>query len=276
MHERFRAFSFVDRITSIRPGVRIRGKYAIPSAVEAFPSSLVAEAVGQLAAWAAMSAVGFERRPFVAGLAGSIELLAPVRPGQELEMTVELESVDAEAAAAVDGSPVLRLHNCVGPMLPQEDYDDPRLLRDRFELLCGPGAAPGGFGGVPTLPLRYVGGETGQCARAQLQVPASAPFFADHFPRRPVFPGSLLMHENMQLAALLATEIPVPTDHPRWVLQTVSNLKLRAFIPPGATLELAAKVTEQSVDSAAVAVETRMGGRVGGGARVLLVPEKPS
>jgi 3-hydroxymyristoyl/3-hydroxydecanoyl-(acyl carrier protein) dehydratase len=84
------------------------------------------------------------------------------------------------------------------------------------------------------------------------------------------------MQANLQLAALLATQIPVPTDHPRWVLQTVSNLKLRAFIPPGATLELEAKVTEQSVAAAALAVETRMGGRVVGGARVLLVPEKPS
>ncbi len=55
--------------------------YVIPSELRDFPLALVGEAIGQLAAWAAMAAVEFGQRP-VAGLAGSIELLhAPVRPG---------------------------------------------------------------------------------------------------------------------------------------------------------------------------------------------------
>jgi hypothetical protein len=85
MGEHFCAFSFVDRITSLKAGASIRGCYTIPAKVEAFPTSLVAEAVGQLAAWAAMSAVDFSHRP-VAGIAGTIELLSTVRPGQVLEL----------------------------------------------------------------------------------------------------------------------------------------------------------------------------------------------
>ena len=50
MEDHFRAFSFVDRIASVEPGVRIRGHYAIPSGLNEFPASLVAEAVGP-AAW---------------------------------------------------------------------------------------------------------------------------------------------------------------------------------------------------------------------------------
>ena len=68
MDHHFRAFSFVDRIVSVQPGVKICGSYNIPPNIEAFPVALVAEAVGQLAAWATMAAVDFERRP-VAGLA---------------------------------------------------------------------------------------------------------------------------------------------------------------------------------------------------------------
>jgi hypothetical protein len=69
-----------------------------------------------------MAAVDFKCRP-VAGIAGMIELLSPVRPGQMLELSAELESVDTEAVAyrgeaSADGIPVVRLHNCVGPMLP--------------------------------------------------------------------------------------------------------------------------------------------------------------
>ena len=36
MDYHFRAFSFVDRIKAVEPGVRITGSYAIPSGVESF------------------------------------------------------------------------------------------------------------------------------------------------------------------------------------------------------------------------------------------------
>ena len=277
MENHFRAFSFVDRITAVEPGVRIRGTYAIPYGLESFSNSLVSEAVGQLAAWAAMAFVNFERRP-VAGIAESIELLGPVKPGQLLELAVEMESVDHEAAnyhgsAHADGVPIVRLGHCVGPMVAVEEFDCREKLHERFTLLCGPGAVPGAFGGVPPLVLEPANGEAGQCARATLRVPASAPFFADHFPRRPVFPGSLLMHASMQLSAALASQLPRPARGGHWALRGVSNMKLRAFIPPGETLALEAKLDSLSDDSATISVETRMGKRMVGGARVLLGTE---
>jgi 3-hydroxymyristoyl/3-hydroxydecanoyl-(acyl carrier protein) dehydratase len=208
MDEHFRAFTFVSRITSVEPGVRIRGTYAIPPNVGSFPHSLVAEAVGQLAAWSAMAAVDFKFRP-VAGLAGKIELLSPVRPGQTLELAAELETADTEAVAYggtahADGVPVIKLEHCVGPMMPMEDFDDPAAMREQFGLFCRETAAPGGFRGTPPVTIESGDSETGKSKSATLHVPASAPFFADHFPRRPVFPGTLLMNFNLQLAAQLA------------------------------------------------------------------------
>src|SRR5262245_29514872 len=125
MDEHFRAFTFVSRITSVDPGVRVRGTYDIPPDIGSFPHSLVAEAVGQLAAWSAMAALDFKFRP-VAGLAAHIELLSPVRPGQTLELAAELETVDVDAVAYggiahVGGLPVIRLEHCVGPMMPMEE-----------------------------------------------------------------------------------------------------------------------------------------------------------
>jgi 3-hydroxymyristoyl/3-hydroxydecanoyl-(acyl carrier protein) dehydratase len=280
MDEHFRAFSFVDRIHSIQPGVRIRGSYAIPPGIQAFPASLVAEAVGQLAAWAALAAVDFKCRP-VAGLAASIELLSPVRPGQVLELAADLETVDTEAVAyggtaEVEGVPVICLQHCVGPMMPLEEFDDPQALRDRFALLQGAGAAPGAFGGVPPFALNHTGGEVGQSLRATLQVPMSAPFFGDHFPRRPVFPGTLLMNSNLELAAALAEQLPPPAAGGRWTLRGVSDVKLRAFTPPGERLEIEARLNQLSTNAATVSVETRKGKRVISGARVLLAPEEPT
>lgn len=276
MDEHFRAFTFVDRITSVQPGVRICGHYTIPPGLDSFPASLVAEAVGQLAAWSAMAALDFKVRP-VAGLAGGVAFLSSVRPGQRLELSAELESAESDAvayggSASADGVPVIRLEHCVGPMMPLEDFDDPRTLRERFALLCAQGATPGGFSGVPAVALEHSGGESGQWTRATLQVPTTANFFADHFPRCPVFPGTLLMDANLRLAATLAAELPVENGG-HWKLQAVSNVKLRAFTPPGETLELEVRLDERAEKTARLIVEIRKGKRVVGGARVLLAAE---
>ena len=277
MDGHFRAFSFVDRIGPHGIGRHVRGRYTIPSGIPDFPGALVAEAVGQLAAWMAMATVDFQSRP-VAGLAASIDLLSAVRPGQVLELEAEMESVDAEAVAyhgtaQVDGVPVIRLQHCVGPMVPVEEFDDPQALRDRFALLCGAGATPGAFGGVPSLPLEADGGEEGQSLRASLHVPDQAPFFADHFPRRPVLPGALLMNSSFELVAALAASLPAPAAGGRWVLGGVSDVKLRAFTPPGETLQLEARLNQHSADAAVVSVEIRRGGRIIGGSRVRLATE---
>jgi len=274
MDQPIRAFTFVDRITELQPGSKVCGRYAIPSGIEGFPLSLVGEAVGQLAAWAAMTATQFEYRP-VAGVAGTIELLSPVRPGQVLELAAKLESVDTEAVAydgiaSVNGTPVLRLQNCVGPMMPLADFDDPQGVRECFALLCSGGAAPGGFGGVPDLPLERTGHESGQWIRGRLQVPASAVLFSDHFPRRHVFPGSLLMEMNLKLAAAMASELPTPDERGRWTILKVSDMKLRAFVGPGESLDIEARLTQLSARSATVAVETRNEKRVVGAVRLLL------
>jgi 3-hydroxymyristoyl/3-hydroxydecanoyl-(acyl carrier protein) dehydratase len=266
----FKAFSFVDRITSVQPGVSVRGSYAVPAGLTDFSSCLVAEAVGQLAAWSAMAAQDFKRRP-VAGIAGQVEMFGHVQPGQLLELTADITSIDEGAieyngTASANGSLVLKLHNCVGPMLSIEIFDDPQALRDRYNLICSTGATPGVFNGVTVMPLENLAIEPGQVARASLQLPPEAPFFADHFPRRPVFPGSLLMQFNLQIVDQLMAK--GNTGH--WTLDHLSDMKLRSFIPPGESLTLEAKLTEQSDTKAAITVEARNGKRLVGAANVTL------
>ena len=275
MDGHFRAFSFVDRIT--QPGVHVRGVYQIPSGISEFPISLVAEACGQLAAWTAMAALDFKLRP-VAGIAPVIELLSSVRPGQTLELASDIESLDSEAVAyssvaSVNGTPVLRLQHCVGPMVPLEDYDDPFAVKNRFELLCGAGATPGAFRGVPPLALDFIGGETGQSASAILRVPPQADFFADHFPRRPVFPGTLFMHKVLELAVRVADAVPVPVNNTAWVARRINDSKIRAFMPPGESLEFEARLAKQEGDSLTIRVEARKEGKVTGHSRIIFQAE---
>ncbi len=270
----FRAFSFVDRITAHGAGRQITGCYTIPANLPGFPSSLVAEAVGQLAAWLSMAALDFAHRP-VAGLAGRVDLLSPVQPGQTLELAAEIESLDSQAvayggAASVKGIPVLQLHHCVGPMMPLDEFDDPQQLRQRFDELNGVGAPRGSFQGVPEFPLQSMERVGEATLNATLQVPESADFFADHFPRRPVFPGTLLTHANLQLAVELLERIAPAAPGAQWTPKVISDVKLRAFIAPGDTLSLQASRKDRGDGTATVATQIRSAGKRIGSCRVEL------
>jgi 3-hydroxymyristoyl/3-hydroxydecanoyl-(acyl carrier protein) dehydratase len=271
MDGHFRAFSFVDRITALEPGRSVAGVYTIPASVDSFVPSLVAEAIGQLAAWAAMSQLNFALRP-VAGIAKRVDLLANAQPGRTMELSAVLDGVDESAVAysgtaRIDGQEILRLTNCVGPMLPATDFDDPEAVRRRFELLRNGGATPGAYGGLPELALHRTGGQPGEWASARLEIPTQAPFFTDHFPRRPIFPGTLLIHSKLRLAQDFARELPAPTAAGQWRPLDVVDVKIRSFTEPGAQLDLEARVKEITGNRAIISLQSRNGQRLIGSTR---------
>jgi 3-hydroxymyristoyl/3-hydroxydecanoyl-(acyl carrier protein) dehydratase len=161
----------------------------------------------------------------------------------DVELEARIERLDARAilyagsARCADGE-VAALSRCVGPLLPMELFDDPAAVRARFAALRGgaPAAAPALASEVlhPELSSAESGAES---VSSQLQVPTTAPFFVDHFPRRPVYPASLLAAALSQLAAPLAARLlhVVPGG-----VRTVrlSDYKVRSFSLPGQRLEL--------------------------------------
>jgi 3-hydroxyacyl-[acyl-carrier-protein] dehydratase len=246
MTDHFAAFSFVDRITEFVPGTRARAHFAIPADIEVFPSCLVAEAVGQLAAWVSMEKIAFRGRP-VAALANETRFLADASPGETLELAVEIEHCDDEAVAyagwAHAGSrKLIELIDCLGPMLPVEEFDSPAAMAAWLEVLRGPGATPGRFRGVALPPLAAGAHVRGESIAARLDVPTSAPFFGDHFPRRPVFPATLLLDAQIRLALDLARETPQCPSGAKPVPEKMTHVKMRSFIAPGDVLELGAKL----------------------------------
>jgi 3-hydroxymyristoyl/3-hydroxydecanoyl-(acyl carrier protein) dehydratase len=271
MDGRFRAFSFVDRITRLDPGHRIEGLYNVPATASRFPAALMAEAVGQLAAWSAMSAVGFARRP-VAGLAGETRYRGAAVPGQTLQLAAEIERCDDEAiayggTASIDGRCVLELIHCVGPMLPMEEFDAPEAVRADFETLVGPGAPGDRFTGVDAPQLEATEHSAGERVRAVLRVPDAATYFEDHFPRRPVYPGTLLMDNLSSLALQLAADVPA-LQGSRLAVARVRDVKIRAFTAPGQALELEAQLQSASADGAQLKVAARADGRTIATARI--------
>ena len=278
--ERFSAFSFVDRITTLEPGSRALGRYAIPVHLPRFPMCLVAEAIGQLAAWVSMSHLGFRRRP-VAGLAGETLFFGSVTPGQVLDLAVELEACDEDAvayggSARVDGALVLELRHCVGPMLAMEEFDAPEAVRGDFETLCGPGAPAARIRALPQPEVTVIERVPGRSLVATLQVPESAPFFGDHFPRRPVFPGTLLLDRQIELAVQVAREAAHAGPDATLAPASVTDVKMRSFIAPGQAVEIRVELQPQDATTFTAALAARVGGKQVATARAAIATQAGS
>lgn len=272
MSGRLRSFSFVDRITH-REGGRVEGHFTVPLGVH-FPASLMAEAVGQLAAWSAMAQLDFAFRP-VAGLAGAVHYHQLPHPGCTLQLQADIERCDAEAVAysgraSIDGRLALELQDSVGPMLPMDEFDAAEAVRADFHTLLGAGVAPGRFGGVPLPDLRDLQAQPGERIGATLHVPRTAAFFDDHFPRRPVFPGTLLMDALATLSLQLAQQ-SVPQAG-TFVTQKVSQVKIRSFTAPGTRLELEAVLQDIDAQRVRMKVAARSDDKTVATARIELAP----
>lgn len=265
MSGRFAAFSFVDRITYLEPGARARGQYTVPPGLDGFPPCLLAESVGQLAAWVAMATVDFRRRP-LAGLAGETRFLADVAPGQTVDLAVELEGGGEDAvafagSARVGRAPILELARYVGPMLPTAEFDAPEALRADLDQLRDRGAPAGRFRPVPAPDVASLGGAPGEWLCAELRVPPAAPFFADHFPRRPVLPGALLLEAQLGLARRLAGQALEAGPAATLVPARVTDVKLRTFILPGTVVKLRVDTLARTARAATIGLGASVGGR---------------
>ena len=211
MSDHFAAFSFVDRITEFAPGRRARGtlrgtggprrrsrRASSPRRSASSPRGsrwrTSTFAAGRSRRWRA-------RRGFCA-TSGRV---------RRSLLAVEIERCDDEAvayrgSAHVDGALLIELIDCLGPMLPVEEFDAPAALSASASRCCAVAGAAAG-----ALPRRRGAAHRRRQRssrenrrRATLHVPTAAPFFADHFPRRPVFPATLLLDAQIGLAMQLA------------------------------------------------------------------------
>lgn len=242
---RYSAFSFVDRITSIESSGQIDGSFLIPNHLDYFPQALTAEAIGQLAAWYAMSSLRFACRP-VAALAGKTIYHSETCPGEKLKLRATIESCDSESVrysgiATAGERTILELVDCSGAMLPQEEFDNPITIREQFNLLETAGARENRLARVPSiLPTDLHSDENG-VLEASLQIPSQADFFADHFPNKPVFPATLLMHALTSMVLSQINSNPAQPHHRELAISTMERVKVRSWIDPGDHVTLRAE-----------------------------------
>ncbi|HNQ90115.1 MAG TPA: 3-hydroxyacyl-ACP dehydratase FabZ family protein [Verrucomicrobiota bacterium] len=86
--------------------------------------------------------------------------------------------------------------------------------------------------------------EVGRVAEGLKNVALSEDFFDDHFPRRPIMPGVLILEGMAQLSGLLleASLAQQYSIGAKAVLTVLERIKFRAMVKPGDTLQYRAEV----------------------------------
>jgi len=249
------SFLLVDRISEFAPGAAARGHLRPPAGRAGLPPCLLVEAVGQLAAYVAMEWADFASRS-VAATAGEVRVLADALPDCELDLEIEVISARSVAVGyrgrcSQRGTPILAIERAVGALLPMAEFDDAVRVRRELETLRGEGLPARSIADPAALRNAEVREISASRLRAEITAPLTASFYADHFPRRPVYPATLLLDAQLGLAAeLLQSDA---RSVPR--LEVVRHVKVRAFTPPGG--RLAVEVERNATEDGRARVDLR-------------------
>jgi 3-hydroxyacyl-[acyl-carrier-protein] dehydratase len=106
--------------------------------------------------------------------------------------------------------------------------------------------------------------EVGTVAEAVKNVALSEDFFDDHFPRRPVMPGVLILEGMAQLAGLLV-EASLKAQSGRdakAILTVLERTKFRAMVRPGDSLLYRAELISVKPEGGKASVQAMRDGRV--------------
>ena len=87
---------------------------------------------------------------------------------------------------------------------------------------------------------------TNGCIKTEKQIQADEPFFAGHFPGRPIMPGVLICEAVFQSSSILMSKRSgAPSNDGRIPLITrIANVKLKRVVLPGDLMEVEVKLKE--------------------------------
>ena len=87
---------------------------------------------------------------------------------------------------------------------------------------------------------------TDSSIQTEKQIKVDEPFFAGHFPNRPIMPGVLICEAVFQSSSILMSKrARTPSDDRRIPLITrISNVKLKRVVLPGDLMEVEVKLKE--------------------------------
>lgn len=250
-------FLFVDRITELVPGEISKGikhvshedKYLYPNNTNPhFISSFIGEALGQLTAWNVMWFHSFALRP-VAGVVANATLSRPAYVGETIYLTSFIShldelSVEYQGVAEVNGEVAFEIEGALGPLLPMAEFIDAEEARLQFAQLHRSEE-------VHLSPSQHflVTAEVGKTffpfnfsfdytvdfipkvsLTAEKRITPEAPYFSDHFPRKPVLPMTVLLECILNLALEFIERSGFESQYK---IRQLRKIKMNEFIQPG-------------------------------------------
>lgn len=262
-------FLFVDRISELEKGRRVRAVKNISwngdflqelfPGIPVFSPVIAAEAAAQALSWLIVEAKDFTVKPLITVL-DSYTCARHMQPGDQIEMEGEIESFQPESALAharilLNKTPAVEINHGVCYLYPLQELQDPVGARRQFQNLTeappplqqGRAITPPGLPqGISAVPFarpwvdRVIKYEAGKNLLGVKNVTSTEDFFNDHFPRKPLLPGVIIMESLTSAARMLIDPVLASNgfDHKRAILQQAKKVKFRKFVQPGDQLLL--------------------------------------
>jgi 3-hydroxyacyl-[acyl-carrier-protein] dehydratase len=281
-------FLMIDTICSLQQGTRACGIKNISwnddFLLEVFPDVpvfspvIAAEAAAQLVSWIVVQARDFTVKPVIT-IVDAYSCTGHIRPGDQLEVTGDIEqmsqeSVLAHGAILVNGRPLIRLDHAVAYLYPLEELDPPEQARRQFANLYREGyplPRPAGPAGLrEQVPLRtrqwvdrYIDEASPDRLGGLKNITATEDFFNDHFPRKPILPGVVMLEALISLGAELARRTlaarGIHTVQP--VLSACAKVKFRTFVQPGDQMLMQAQMLDIADDTCRLGLQASVHGK---------------
>lgn len=281
-------FLMIDRICELQQGKSARGIKNISwdddfleelfPGIPVFSPIIIAEATAQLVSWIIIEAKDFTVKPVIT-IVDSYVCNGHVRPGDQVEIVGEIESFSEESALAhgkilLNGAPLIEFNHAVCYLYPLSELDPPEQTRIQYKNLYRPGSIQPAMHQVPlmregiTVHKRtwidriFDSGDTETLVGIK-NVTASEDFFNDHFPRKPILPGVIIIDCMVSLARILIDrKLAAQGMHlHKPVLKYCKKLKFRTFVQPGDQLVIEARLSDWTPAQCTVRANTLVNGK---------------
>lgn len=281
-------FLFVDRILHLTPGEWIDGLKHVTrddaylttdeKGRPCFISPLIGETLGQLAAWNVMHYTNFTLRP-VAGVVASARMHRPAYVGETIILESFIDTLDDKAVhyhseARVGEEAIFSIEGALGPLLPMEDFIDSELIKQQFAEIYHPGDWVSmtqtktkeaseeliGYGrtAAPMLFDRILSCTPGEQLVAEKCITAAAPYFPDHFPKKPVLPMTVLLECKLNLAREFMLRSGFKSDYQ---IIELRKIKMNEFVLPGDVVVCTLKVKQQTAEALILTYRSEVDGK---------------
>jgi len=246
-----------------------------------FSPVIAAECAAQLVSWIIVVARDFAVKPVIT-MVDSYICDGHAMPGDQLVLEGTIESLSEESALAnarilLQGRPIIELRHAVCYLYPLDELDSPEQARRQYENIFVAGNGPGSTAGaspvtmlresIPLRPRPWLDRISQTAEPGTLQglrnVTATEGYFNDHFPRKPILPGVVMLESLIGLAALLAERtLQEQGLHNRVpVLKQCAKIKFRRFVQPGDQLAITARLTAFQPETSAAQVQAAVYGK---------------